>query len=231
MHPVQPMPHGAISPHDVSPDRGSGNESRGRAFIEAASSIRKPAAIPTSGQGGSVSGDDDKARFTRVVLPHLADAYALARWLTGNRTDAEDVVQDSCLRAYRAIGTFADGNARAWVLTIVRHTAYTWLRKNRSAALVVVDDLEAVQRAQAVAGDPEPDTPESEFIAKADAARLEAAIGQLPAPFRETLVLRDIQGLDYREIAEVTDVPIGTVMSRLARARRRLIANIGRKAP
>ena len=172
------------------------------------------------------AGGNDQARFAAVVVPHLDDAYALARWLTGNRTDAEDVVQDACLRAYRGISTFADGNARAWVLTIVRHTAYTWLRRNRSASLVMVDDLEAVERAHADPGDQEKATPETELIAKADARRLEAAIAELPAPFKETLVLRDVQGLDYREIAEITEVPIGTVMSRLARARRRLAARI-----
>ena len=171
-------------------------------------------------------GQDDHARFARQVLPHLGDAYSLARWITGNRADAEDVVQEACLRAYRAITTFADGNARAWVLTIVRHTAYTWLRRNRSASLVMVDDLEAVERAHAEPGDQEKPTPETELIAKADAARLESAIAELPAPFKETLVLRDVQGLDYREIAEITEVPIGTVMSRLARARRRLAARI-----
>jgi RNA polymerase sigma-70 factor, ECF subfamily len=185
------------------------------------------------GNGGQVNGQasgqasgDDRARFAAVVVPHLGDAYALARWLTGSRADAEDVVQEACLRAFRAIAGFADGNARAWVLTIVRHTAYTWLRRNRSATLVMVDDLEAVERTQADPGDPERATPETELIAKADATRLEAAIAELPAPFKETLVLRDIQGLDYREIAEVTEVPIGTVMSRLARARRRLAARI-----
>jgi RNA polymerase sigma factor (sigma-70 family) len=171
-------------------------------------------------------GGDDRARFAAVVQPNLDDAFALARWLTGNRTDAEDVVQEACLRAYRAIGTFAGGNARAWVLTIVRHTAYTWLRRNRSASLVMVDDLEAVERAHADPGDREKATPETELIAKADAARLETAIGELPAPFKETLVLRDVQGLDYREIAQITEVPIGTVMSRLARARRRLVARL-----
>jgi len=185
-----------------------------------------PARIGAS-RGGRVS-NDDKARFATVVVPHLADAFALARWLTGNRADAEDVVQDACLRAYRAIGSFADVNARAWVLTIVRHTAYTWLRRNRSAALVIVDDLEAVERAQANPAEPDRATPETELIAKADSARLEAAIAELPVPFRETLVLRDVQGLDYREIAAVTEVPIGTVMSRLARARRRLIARIAK---
>jgi RNA polymerase sigma-70 factor (ECF subfamily) len=171
-------------------------------------------------------GGDERARFATVVQPNLDDAFALARWLTGNRADAEDVVQEACLRAYRAIGTFAGGNARAWVLTIVRHTAYTWLRRNRSASLVMVDDLEAVERAHADPGDREKSTPETELIAKADAARLEAAIAELPAPFKETLVLRDVQGLDYREIAQITEVPIGTVMSRLARARGRLAARI-----
>ncbi|MFL4982513.1 MAG: sigma-70 family RNA polymerase sigma factor [Xanthobacteraceae bacterium] len=115
------------------------------------------------------------------------------------------------------------------MLTIVRHSSYAWLRKNRPTALVVVEDLEAVESAQANPGDPDAETPESELIAKTEAAHLEAAISALPAPFRETLVLRDVQGLDYREIAEVTGVPMGTVMSRLARARRRLIATLGRK--
>jgi RNA polymerase sigma-70 factor (ECF subfamily) len=107
------------------------------------------------------------------------------------------------------------------------------LGKNRSAALVMVDDLEAVEQKQASAGafGQEPQTPEAALIAKADARRLEAAIAELPVPFRETLVLRDVQGLDYREIAEVTKVPIGTVMSRLARARRRLIERIGTDKP
>jgi RNA polymerase sigma factor (sigma-70 family) len=173
-----------------------------------------------------VPGGDGRARFSAVVVPHLDDAFALARWLTGNRADAEDVVQEACLRAYRAIATFAGGNARAWVLTIVRHTAYTWLRRNRSASLVMVDDLEAVERAHADPADREKATPETELIAKVDAARLESAIAELPAPFKETLVLRDVQGLDYREIAEITEVPIGTVMSRLARARRRLAGRI-----
>ena len=177
----------------------------------------------------SLNSEDDQARFARVVLPHLADAYALARWLTGDRADAEEVVQEACLRAFRGIGGFAGVNARAWLLTIVRHAAYTWLGKNRSASLVVVDDLEAVEQQQA-SGAPafgsDQQTPEAALIAKADARRLEAAIAELPVTFRETLVLRDVQGLDYREIAEVTKVPIGTVMSRLARARRRLMQRI-----
>jgi RNA polymerase sigma-70 factor (ECF subfamily) len=173
-----------------------------------------------------MSGLDDNARFASVVMPHIDDAYRLAHWLTGNRTDAEDVVQDASLRAFRAIRGFAGGSARGWVLSIVRNSAYSWLHKNRPAAVVTVDDLEAVELAHAKPGDPDAETPEAALIAKADAEQLRAAIAALPAPFRETLVLRDIEGLDYREIAEATEVPIGTVMSRLARARRRLIATI-----
>ena len=177
-----------------------------------------------------VSGHDDHARFARLVMPHLGDAYSLARWITGNRTDAEDVVQDACLRAFRAIGRLTDGSSRPWVLTIVRNTAYTWLRKNRPSAVFVVDDLEAVETAQAKPADPDVETQETALIAQVDAAGLQAAIAALPTPYRETLVLRDVQGLSYREIAEVTGVPIGTVMSRLARGRNRVIETIRRSA-
>ena len=175
-------------------------------------------------RGERVNGQDDRARFARIVMPHLADAYALARWLTGNSTDAEDVVQDACLRAFRGISGFREGNARAWVLTIVRHTAYSWLGKNRM--LVLTDDLEGLEGAELASDGAEAET---DMIAKTDAARLQAAIQKLPPPFRETLVLRDLQGLDYRQIAQVTGVPIGTVMSRLARGRRRLMAMIAKE--
>lgn len=179
-----------------------------------------------------MSGEDDRARFDRVVVPHLEDALALARWLAGNRTDAEDILQEACLRAFRAIRSFSGGSARAWLLTIVRRTAYSWLEKTRLRAHIPIDDLNPGERAVAERGaDRDPlntTTPERELIAKADAARLEAAITALPLEFRETFVLRDVQGLDYREIAEVTATPLGTVMSRLARARRRLIDTIGR---
>ena len=164
-----------------------------------------------------ISSGDANARFRSVVLPHLDDAYALARWLTGSRADSEDVVQEACLRALRGIGNFSNGNARAWVLTIVRHTAYSWLHKNRPAAVVLVEDFEVVNCTQSIKLDVE--TPETALIAQDDATLLKAAIAALPAPLRETLVLREVQELSYREIAEVTGVPIGTVMSRLARAR------------
>jgi RNA polymerase sigma factor (sigma-70 family) len=170
----------------------------------------------------TVSPREDHMRFKNVVLPHLDDAYGLARWLTGNRTDAEDVVQEACLRAFHGIGSFSNGNSRAWLLTIVRNAAYSWLLKNRPAAVVMVEDIEGVELARP--SDLDIETPETALIAKTDARLLEAAIAALPAPFRETLVLRDVHGLSYREIAEVIGAPAGTVMSRLARARCALIA-------
>jgi RNA polymerase sigma-70 factor (ECF subfamily) len=169
-----------------------------------------------------ISSGDAYARFKSVVLPHLDDAYRLARCITGSHGDSEDVVQDACLRALRGIGNFSHGNARAWVLTIVRNTTYSWLHKNRPAAVALVEDFEAIERLHSIAVDAE--TPETALIAQEAGTLLEAAIATLPAPFRETLVLREIQQLSYREIAEVTEVSIGTVMSRLARARGRLIS-------
>jgi RNA polymerase sigma-70 factor (ECF subfamily) len=170
---------------------------------------------------------DERTRFANVVLPYLGDAFALARWLARNDSDAEDIVQEACLRAYRGIAGFGDVNPRGWVLSIVRNTAYTWLKKNRDPKLVAVENIEDVERAG-----PDWDlgaaSPEAALIERADAARLEAAIAALPDEFRETLVLREMHGFDYRSIAEITGVPIGTVMSRLARARRRLIALIGK---
>jgi RNA polymerase sigma factor (sigma-70 family) len=181
---------------------------------------------PRQDSRGNERASEDAARFNSVVMPHLDAAYNLAQWLTGNRTDAEDVVQEASLRAFHAIRGYAGGSARAWVLCIVRNAAYSWLRKNRPATVVTVEDLEAVEVAQAKPDDPDAQTPEAALIAKTDAEQLRTAIAALPALFRETIVLRDIEGLDYREIAEATDVPIGTVMSRLARGRRRLIAMI-----
>jgi len=167
---------------------------------------------------------DTHERFKNVVLPHLSDARALARWLTGSPADSEDVVQDACVHAYRAIGNFTDGNARAWVLTIVRHTAYSWLQKNRVVSLVPADDIEAVESKQM--SERNFDTPETALMAQDDATRLQASIDALPALFRTTLLLCDLQCLNYLQIAEATGVSIGTVMSRLARARARVIADM-----
>jgi RNA polymerase sigma-70 factor (ECF subfamily) len=176
-----------------------------------------------------LSQEDDRARFARIVAPHLDDAYALARWLARDRADADDILQEACIRAFRAIDGFAGGSARAWILAIVRNTAFTWLKQNRAQGLVGLDDLGAGERLHAEQGgngsEPSP-TPEAELIASADAQQLTQLIGALPIEFRETLVLRDIQGLNYREIAQITGAPLGTVMSRLARARQRLIAQI-----
>lgn len=170
-------------------------------------------------------GDAKKSKFDTVVVPFITDALTLARWLTGNRADAEDVVQEACLRAYRGLDGFAGVNARAWLLAIVRNAAYTWVRNNRPTYVIAVSDLGAEERERAEDGadmSTEHISVEAELIARADAARLQHAIDALPTEFCEVLVLRDIQGLPYREIAEVAGVPIGTVMSRLARARRRL---------
>jgi RNA polymerase sigma factor (sigma-70 family) len=166
---------------------------------------------------------DNSARFAETVMPYLDDAYGLARWIVGNRADAEDVVQEACLRALRGMAGFSGGSSgRAWLLTIVRNAAYDWLRKNRSAAVVHVEDVAAVEHLAVADGNPE-----AALIARADAVKLEAAIAGLPSAFRDTMVLRDVQGLDYREIAAITGVPIGTVMSRLSRARRRVIDMLG----
>jgi RNA polymerase sigma factor (sigma-70 family) len=183
---------------------------------------------PVDGENNMAPGQDDHERFARLVLPYLGDAYSLARWITGNRADAEDVVQDACLRALRGIGSVGDGSARPWVLTVVRNTAYTWLRKNRPLAVLAVEDLEDVEIANAKPGDPDSETPETALIARADATALQAAIMALPTAYRETMIMRDVQGLSYREISEVTGVPIGTVMSRLARGRNRVIKAVGR---
>ena len=162
--------------------------------------------------------DDDRERFAKLVVPHLTDAYALAYRITGSHADAEDVLQDACLRAFRAVGDVADSSARPWMMTIMRNTAFTWIRKNRPSAVFAVDDLEEVEAAQTDPGEP---GLEMMLIAQSD---LETSIAALPDPFRETVILRNLHGLSYREIAERTKVPIGTVMSRLARARAALKA-------
>ena len=169
-------------------------------------------------------------RFNEVVLPHLGDALALARWLTGNAADAEDVVQDACIKAHAGMAGYAGGNPRAWLLTIVRNTAYTWMSRNRPRGMMAVGDLGDLDEMAAAHGTSVPDEngPEASLIAKADTAALEAAIAALPEPFRETFVLRDINGLSYREISAMVGAPIGTVMSRLARARGKLMADLGR---
>ncbi|MGD0719958.1 MAG: sigma-70 family RNA polymerase sigma factor [Roseiarcus sp.] len=180
--------------------------------------------------GGAVTSELARRRFSELVLPHLDDAYGLARWLTGNRTDAEDVVQDACLRALAALDAAVVLQPRAWLLTVVRNTAFTWLARNRPKTVVLTDDAEALEAAAARGpGEPAPD-PEAALIAAADEAALEAAIAALPHLFREVIVMRDINGLSYRDIAAATGAPQGTVMSRLARGRALLAGALGSRA-
>jgi RNA polymerase sigma factor (sigma-70 family) len=176
-----------------------------------------------------VQNKDDRAVFDEVFLPHMAEAYRLAQWLTGNAYDAEDIVQDAALRAFRGINTFGAVNARAWSLTIVRNTAYSWLTKNRPKAVVFTDDLSEAEQQELEHEGPQGrvETPEEAALFKADAEAVQQALAQLPAQFREVIVLREINQLNYRDIAEITNVPIGTVMSRLSRGRQLLIALLG----
>jgi RNA polymerase sigma-70 factor (ECF subfamily) len=164
--------------------------------------------------GPSVSATGPPAGFEQIVLPHLDAAYNLARWLAGNDHDAEDIAQEACVRAWQFRAGYRGGNSRAWLLTIVRNTAYTWLRKNRPQTLVTLndDDLAEIEDPAAHAA----------AFQNADVAVLRAALEELPLEFREALVLRELEGFSYKEIADLADVPLGTVMSRLARARRQL---------
>ena len=156
----------------------------------------------------------DRIRFEQLVLPHLDSAANLARWLLRNRADSDDVVQEAMLRAYRFFERFRGGDARAWLLQIVRNTCYTWLEKNRPSELMTEFNGEVHQRASA--------TPES-LVAQADERqRLMLALESLSPRFREVLVLRELEGCSYKEIGEITGIPIGTVMSTLSRARERL---------
>jgi RNA polymerase sigma-70 factor, ECF subfamily len=178
----------------------------------------------------AVQNKDDRAAFDEVFLPHMAEAYRLAQWLAGSASDADDIVQEAAIRAFRGIKSFGAVNARAWSLTIVRNTAFSWLAKNKSKTVVFMDDLSATQQQEleheGLHG-ARVETPEEVALFKADAAEIQKALGQLPTQFREVIVLREINQMNYRDIAEITNVPIGTVMSRLSRGRQLLIALLG----
>jgi RNA polymerase sigma-70 factor, ECF subfamily len=153
--------------------------------------------------------------FDEIILPHLDAAHNLARWLVRGGDGADDVVQEACLRAFRYFGTFRGGNARAWLLRIVRTTAYRWLQKNRAQQLATEFNEEThSERSEAL-------NPETMLLRRVDTQLLEQAINHLPDRLRELLVLRELEGLSYKEIAEVVGVPMGTVMSTLFRARER----------
>jgi RNA polymerase sigma-70 factor (ECF subfamily) len=156
----------------------------------------------------------ERARFEQLILPHIDAAFNLARWLLRNRADAQDVAQEAMLRAFKFFGGFRGGDGRAWLLQIVRNTCFTLLEKNRSADRTTEFDEE-------LHGGPVA-TPETMAVAGDDRERLTRALEDLPPRFREVLVLRELEGCSYKEIATITSMPIGTVMSALARARQRL---------
>ena len=167
------------------------------------------------------------ARMEQVLMPHLDAAYNLARWITRNDHDAEDVVQEAFVRAMRYFKSLQGVEARGWMLGIVRNTAYSWLEKNRPAEIVAVDDelladLAAESR-EATGGD---DNPEVVMLRGANRLVVNQAIEALPVAYREVIVMREIEDLSYKEIAQVASLPIGTVMSRLARAREMLRRSI-----
>lgn len=161
-------------------------------------------------------GQQKLKRFEEAILPHLDAAYNLARWIMRDEHEAEDAVQDACVRALRFFGGFRGGDARVWLLAIVRNTCYSRLKRNRAQELEISFDE------QAHGHDPNASEPEAAVLRNVDGAELKRALEELPPEFREAILMRELEGLSYKEIADVTQVPIGTVMSRLARARKRL---------
>ena len=155
-----------------------------------------------------------RTRFEAVILPHLDAAYALARWLSRNDAYAADVAQEACLRAFRYFDTYRGGDAKSWLLRIVRRTCYSWLERNRPAEIVSLESWPEIRQELEASGDTE-----TKLQNRSDLRRLDSLIEALPAPLREVIVMRELLELDYRTIAEVANLPIGTVMSRLHRAR------------
>ena len=170
--------------------------------------------LAIQGEGPDVLDSQERVRFEQLVLPHLDAAFNLSRWLLRSRADAEDVAQEAMLRAFKFFRGFHGGDARAWLLQIVRNTCYTWLEKNRPVELMTEFDEELHPQVSA--------NPEALAIAGDNRERLARALETLPPRFREVLVLRELEGCSYKEIAAITSIPIGTVMSALARARQRL---------
>ena len=166
-----------------------------------------------------MSDSENWRRFELLAMPHLGAAYNLARWLTHNEHDAQDVVQDALMRAMRYINGLRGDSARAWLLQIVRHTCYSWLKENRPAEVVVLDDNDDALQEYAA---PAADEPPAMAMRKAERLQINAAIAALPVAYREVLVLRELEELSYGDIARIAGIPVGTVMSRLARARARL---------
>jgi RNA polymerase sigma-70 factor, ECF subfamily len=165
----------------------------------------------------------ERKRFEECVLPHFDAAFNLARWLLRDKLNAEDVTQEAMLRAYRFFGNFRAGDARAWLLQIVRNCCYTWLQKNRPG-----EDLSQLDEDSMPSELP---SPEALAMASKDRERVTRALESLPALFREILVLRELEGCSYREISAITSRPIGTVMSALARGRQKLREALSDQSP
>jgi RNA polymerase sigma-70 factor (ECF subfamily) len=174
----------------------------------------------------SGSGDARQARFQAIVLPHLDAAVNLAGWLTGNRADAEDIVQEAILRAFKYFDRFAGEQGRPWLLAIVRNTCSSWMVKNRPRHLVLVADARDAAERDAQGQDRAAPSPEAQSEQRQLGREIDRAVAALPPEFREVVILREVEDLSYKEIAAVIDVPIGTVMSRLARARKLLQASL-----
>src|SRR2546422_608532 len=164
----------------------------------------------------TLGGKDQLVRFEQAILPHMGAAYNLARWLTRNDHDAQDMVQEAYLRAFQFFDGFRGVDGRAWLLTIVRNTCYTWLQQNRSHEITTMFDEEIHSL------DSDSSNPATLVLQSADQEILRQALDELPVEFREVVVLRDLEGFSYKEIADIANIPAGTVMSRLARARERL---------
>ncbi len=167
---------------------------------------------------------NDTARYETLILPHLNAAYNLARWMTRNDQDAEDVTQEACLRACKFFDSFRGGDSRAWLLRIVRNTCYTWLQQNRAHELTLSFHEETFDLPH------EAYNPETIVLQQADAEQIRREMEALPVEFREVLILRELEDFSYREIAQIADIPLGTVMSRLARGRKRLQEALGGSA-
>ena len=182
---------------------------------------RRRAAYNGAARGGSPPGAGQALEFQRLIVPHLDGAYNLARYLTRDAVLSEDVVQDAMLRAFRGFGQYRGGSPRAWLFMIVRNCCRTALvGRGGTVSLVVHEGSLSEEAAAALNEHPDPaPTPEEEVFRKADTNRVRLAIEAIPDPFREVVVLRDLEELSYAEIAEVTAVPVGTVMSRLSRGR------------
>src|SRR6267143_2211307 len=197
------------------------------ALVRAIADVCLPA-----GQGADLRTDESSRakRFERIFTPHLDAAYNYAHWLTRDARNAEDVVQEACLRAFKFLDSFHGESGRAWLLAIVRNTYYTWLKRNRVEALSVSFDEETMAANGGELADLESSFGSiDQVLQQGDAKRLiNDALAQLPEEFREVIVLRELEDLPYKEIAAIAKIPLGTVMSRLSRARKLLLQHLQR---